>query len=49
MIRALAHQNERLRLRIAALEARLGAGPAYDVEASHQPYEGEELPPADGG
>jgi hypothetical protein len=47
MIRALAEQNERLRERVAALEDKLGLGHAEP--SFHLPYEGEELPPADGG
>jgi serine O-acetyltransferase len=47
MIRALAEQNERLRERVAALEKKLGlehAEPPF-----HLPYDGDELPRADGG
>jgi serine O-acetyltransferase len=47
MIRALAEQNERLRERVAALEQRLGL--AHDEPPFHLPYDGEELPRADGG
>jgi serine O-acetyltransferase len=47
MIRALAEQNERLRERVAALERRLGL--AHDEPPFHLPYDGEELPRADGG
>jgi serine O-acetyltransferase len=47
MIRALAEQNERLRERVAALESRLGL--AHDEPPFHLPYDGEELPRADGG
>ena len=47
MIRALAEQNERLRERVAALESRLGV-PSSEPPF-HLPYEGDELPPADGG
>ena len=47
MIRALAEQNERLRDRVAALERKLGVP---DLEPPfHLPYDGEELPRADGG
>jgi serine O-acetyltransferase len=47
MIRALAQQNERLRERVAALESKLGLGePEPEL---HLPYDGDELPPADGG
>jgi serine O-acetyltransferase len=47
MIRALAEQNERLRERVAALEDKLGLG--HSEPSFHLPYEGDELPPADGG
>jgi serine O-acetyltransferase len=47
MIRALAEQNERMRERVAALEKRLGL--EHDEPAFHLPYDGEELPRADGG
>jgi serine O-acetyltransferase len=47
MIRALAHQNESLRERVAALEERLGL--AHSEHPFHLPYEGEDLPRADGG
>jgi serine O-acetyltransferase len=47
MIRALAHQNEGLRERIVALETRLGL--AHDEPPFHLPYDGDELPRADGG
>ncbi|MCL2450488.1 MAG: serine O-acetyltransferase [Polyangiaceae bacterium] len=47
MIRALAEQNERLRARVAVLEHKLGVGDSEPV--FHLPYDGEELPPADGG
>jgi serine O-acetyltransferase len=47
MIRALAEQNERLRERVAALEKRLGLG--HEEPPFHLPYDGEELPRADGG
>ena len=47
MIRALAEQNERLRERVAALEQKLGVP---EIEPPfHLPYEGDELPRADGG
>jgi serine O-acetyltransferase len=47
MIRALAEQNERLRGRVAVLESKLGVS---DVEPPfHLPYDGDELPRADGG
>lgn len=47
MIRALAHQNERLRERIAVLESKLGV--SDEDPPFHLPYDGDELPPADGG
>jgi serine O-acetyltransferase len=47
MIRALAEQNERLRERVAALEKRLEM--VHEEAEFHLPYDGEELPPADGG
>ena len=49
MIRALAAQNERLRERLARLEAKLGIESDASDGPLHLPYEGEELPPADGG
>jgi serine O-acetyltransferase len=47
MIRSLAENDERLRHRIAALEARLGLEP--DDLPFHATFDGAELPPADGG
>jgi serine O-acetyltransferase len=47
MIRALAEQNERLRERVSALESRLGL--AHEEPPFHLPYDGDELPRADGG
>ena len=47
MIRALAQQNERLRERVAALEQKMGL--EHDEPPFSLPYEGEELPRADGG
>jgi serine O-acetyltransferase len=49
MVRALAHQNEVLRQRLAQIEERLGLEHVEDPEANHLPYDGDELPPADGG
>ncbi len=47
MIRALAEQNERLRERVSALERKLGV---TDLEPPFLlPYDGDELPRADGG
>jgi hypothetical protein len=47
MIRSLAEQNKRLRERVAALERKLGVA---DAEPPFRlPYEGKELPRADGG
>jgi serine O-acetyltransferase len=47
MIRALATQNELLRERVSALEVRLGID--RGEPPFHLPYDGEELPRADGG
>lgn len=47
MLRALAEQNELLRERVAVLERKLGV--EDHTPAFHLPYEGEDLPPADGG
>jgi serine O-acetyltransferase len=47
MIRALAEQNERLRERIGALEKKLGV--EHAEAPFHLPYDGDELPRADGG
>jgi serine O-acetyltransferase len=47
MIRALAEQNEKLRERVALLESKLGIG--HDEPPFQLPYDGEELPRADGG
>jgi serine O-acetyltransferase len=47
MMRALAEQNEKLRARVAALEDRLGI--LHEEPPFHLPYDGAELPPADGG
>jgi serine O-acetyltransferase len=47
MIRALAEQNEKLRERVAALESKLGV--EHDETPFELPYDGEELPRADGG
>lgn len=47
MIRALAAQNEMLRERVAALEKKLGVD--HEQPAFHLPYDGEDLPRADGG
>ena len=49
MIRALAHQNERLRERLTALESRLGIAHDPRDDRQHLPYEGDEMPPVDGG
>jgi serine O-acetyltransferase len=48
MIRALAHQNEELRRRVMALEDKLGLEHSPD-SALHLSFDGEELPPLDGG
>jgi serine O-acetyltransferase len=47
MIRALAEQNEQLRERVATLERKLGL--ERPEPPFHLPYDGEELPRADGG
>jgi serine O-acetyltransferase len=47
MIRALVLQNDRLRARIEKLEGKLAI--EHREEPAYLPYEGEELPPADGG
>jgi serine O-acetyltransferase len=47
MIRALATQNELLRERVTALEKKLGVD--HEEPPFHLPYDGEELPRADGG
>jgi serine O-acetyltransferase len=47
MIRALVSQNERLRHRVEALESKLDI--VHEEEPAFLPFEGEELPPADGG
>jgi hypothetical protein len=47
MIRALAEDNERLRERLLTLEKRLGV--ETDASSLRLPYDGEELPRADGG
>lgn len=47
MIRALVAQNDRLKARVAKLEEALSI--AHVEEPAYLPYEGEELPPADGG
>jgi len=47
MIRALAEDNEKLRERLVALEKRLGV--ESDDSGLHLPYDGDELPRADGG
>lgn len=47
LVRTLAASNERLRERLAKIEARLGVD--EDDGPSFAPYDGEPLPPADGG
>ena len=47
MIRALAEQNEKLRKRLSAVEDKLGV--AHDEPPFQLPYDGDELPRADGG
>jgi len=47
MIRALVAQNERLRARVEKLETKLDI--EHESTPSFLPFEGDELPPADGG
>jgi hypothetical protein len=47
MVRALAGQNEMLRERVAVLEKKMGL--EHEMPPFHLPYDGEELPRADGG
>ena len=47
MVRALAAQNEMLRERVAVLEKKMGL--EHEEPPFHLPYDGEELPRADGG
>ncbi len=47
MLRALAGQNELLRARVAVLESKLGV--ENHAPAFHLPYDGDDLPRADGG
>jgi serine O-acetyltransferase len=49
LIRALAQQNERLRERLAAIEAKLDLPHDSRDDHPHLPYEVDEMPPADGG
>jgi serine O-acetyltransferase len=49
MLRALAHQNERLRQRLAQIEDKLGVEHGSDDGEIHLPFDGEELPEAHGG
>jgi serine O-acetyltransferase len=49
IVRALAHQNERLRERLNAIEAKLGLAHDPRDDQARLPYEGDEMPPADGG
>jgi serine O-acetyltransferase len=49
LVRALAQQNERMRQRLNALEAKLGVAHDPRDDQQHLPYEGDEMPPADGG
>jgi len=49
MIRALAHQNERLRERLDELEEKVGLPHDPRDDHPHLPYEGEELPQTEGG
>ncbi|MBX3187639.1 MAG: serine O-acetyltransferase [Labilithrix sp.] len=47
VVRSLVAQNDRLRARIARLEDKLEI--AHESEPAFLPFDGEELPPADGG
>jgi serine O-acetyltransferase len=49
MIRALAHQNHRLRARVAELERRVGLSTDDDASDENLPFDGEDLPPLHGG
>ncbi len=49
MIRALAHQNERLRQRLTRLEQKLDVASDDREGEEHLPFEGDDLPPFDGG
>lgn len=49
LVRALAEQNERMRQRLTVLEAKLGISHDPRDDNQHLPYEGDEMPPADGG
>jgi serine O-acetyltransferase len=49
MIRALAHQNRRMRERIAGLEKRLGLDSSDNGADDTLPYDGDDLPPLHGG
>lgn len=47
MVRALVAQNEKLRVRVARLEESLDVD--HEDDPTFLPFDGEELPPADGG
>lgn len=47
MVRALVAQNEKLRVRVARLEESLDVD--HEEDPTFLPFDGEELPPADGG
>src|SRR5262249_13864964 len=50
MVRTLAHQNERLRERLNRVEARLELErDPRDDHSGMLPFDGEEMPPVDGG
>ncbi len=49
LVRALAQQNERMRERLNVLEAKLGLAHDPRDDQQHLPYEGDEMPPVDGG
>jgi serine O-acetyltransferase len=49
MIRALAHANERLRERVIKLEEAVGTGDGEAEDVLRLPFDGDDLPRADGG
>jgi len=49
MIRALAHQNQRLRDRVTQLEEKAGLTTTDDAADERLPFDGDDLPPLHGG
>lgn len=49
MIRALANQNQRLRQRLGRLEKKMGVRPDERESEELLPFDGDDLPPLDGG